>query len=224
MAEARHIGAGQMGQLRVGYTESGIFHPDLLRIFVAFRSAYPDVDMVLDEQVSTTQLAMLTAGELDIAFIRPPLPPDPSLSGTLLLREPMAVALPTAHRLVGRRSLQLDDLAGETFIFFPRRVRPGLAGTVIAACEAAGFTPKMGQTAPQVTSAMRLVAAGSGISIVPASMATMAMDGVRVRKLNLPTLRAEIAVVLPVAARSIPAGNMLSIALAIAHESSSFAG
>src|SRR5690606_19235106 len=50
---------------------------------------------------------------------------------------------------------------------------PGLADTIVAACEAAGFTPRVGQYAPQLSSTINLVAGSLGISIVPASMQTL---------------------------------------------------
>ena len=59
----------------------------------------------------------------------------------------------------------------------------------IAACHAAGFNPRVGnlgastQQAPRITSTLSLVAAGSGIAIVPSSLQRMNMEGVRYRPL-----------------------------------------
>jgi DNA-binding transcriptional LysR family regulator len=185
-----------------------------------FRLGHPEVDLVLDEQVSTTQLEMLRADELDMAFIRPPLPDGPDIECTPLLREPMAVALPKGHRLTDRETLKLRQLSQESFIFFPRRTRPGLTGTVIRACEQVGFSPHTGQAAPQVTSAMRLVAAGAGIAIVPASLASIRMDGVEVRGLDHPWLCAEIALAMRKVDSSVLSSSLRATALRIGRESS----
>jgi len=80
--------------------------------------------------------------------------------------------------------LSLKDLAGETFIVYARQQGPGLYDETTAACLKAGFRPRLGQEAPRVTSALSLVAAGLGISVVPASMQRMAMDGVTYRRLK----------------------------------------
>jgi DNA-binding transcriptional LysR family regulator len=48
------------------------------------------------------------------------------------------------------------------------------------------FSPRLGQEAPRITSALSLVAAGLGISAVPASMQRMIMDGVAYRRLKGP--------------------------------------
>ena len=82
----------------------------------------------------------------------------------------MVVAIPSGHRLAKRKSLTLAELETEPFILYPRSVRPGLADAVIAACEKAGFTPRVEQYAPQLSATINLVAASLGISIVPRSM------------------------------------------------------
>jgi DNA-binding transcriptional LysR family regulator len=53
-----------------------------------------------------------------------------------------------------------------------------LYDAIIAACHAAGFSPRIGQEAPRIVSTLNLVAAGLGISVVPASLQRMHMDGV----------------------------------------------
>ncbi|MFX7776639.1 LysR substrate-binding domain-containing protein, partial [Acinetobacter baumannii] len=74
---------------------------------------------------------------------------------------------PRGSRTAGR--IALADLAGETFILYRRPTGPGLYDAIIAACRAAGFSPRIGQEAPRMPSTLSLVAAGLGISIIPAS-------------------------------------------------------
>ncbi len=103
---------------------------------------------------------------------------------------PMVMALPSAHALAQNdgddAALSLKDLAGETFIVYARQRGPGLYDATTAACLKAGFSPRLGQEAPRITSALSLVAAGLGISAVPASMQRMIMDGVAYRRLKGP--------------------------------------
>ena len=54
----------------------------------------------------------------------------------------------------------------------------------MAACLKAGFSPRLGQEAPRITSALSLVAVGLGISLVPACMQRMTMDGIAYRRLK----------------------------------------
>jgi DNA-binding transcriptional LysR family regulator len=77
----------------------------------------------------------------------------------------------------------LKALAGETFIVYRRHNGPGLYDSILSACNAAGFSPRVGQEAPRIVSTLNLVAAGLGISLVPESLQRMRMDGVVFRRL-----------------------------------------
>lgn len=164
---------GATGRVRVGFTESASFNPLMTSTLRGFRSAYPEVEVSLEEH-PTTELAMgLREDRLDVGFVRPPLREEKGLAFDLLEKESLVVAVPAGHRLSRRRSVALKDLSAETFILYPRAVRPGLADEVVSACEAAGFAPRVGQYAPQLSSTINLVAASLGISIVPASMRSL---------------------------------------------------
>lgn len=167
---ARAAASGTSGRVRVGFTESASFNPLVTTALRAFRAAYPGVEVSLEEHPSTELAAALRDGRIDVGFVRPPLREGRGLVFDLLEREPLVVVLPIGHRLARRRRIALRELSRETFILYPRAVRPGLADEVVSACEAAGFTPRVGQYAPQLSSTVNLVAASLGISIVPASM------------------------------------------------------
>jgi DNA-binding transcriptional LysR family regulator len=170
MQAARRAATGVTGGVRVGFTESASFNSLVTSTLRTFRSDFPAVEVSLEERPSTDLITALREGRIDAGFVRPPVPTRRGLALDLLEREPLLVAVPSGHRLAGHREIDLGSLAAETFILYPRAVRPGLADTVVAACESAGFTPKVGQYAPQLSSTINLVAASLGISIVPDSM------------------------------------------------------
>jgi DNA-binding transcriptional LysR family regulator len=95
-----------------------------------------------------------------------------------LVQEPMRIVLPSKHPQARERSVSLATLAHETFILFPREIGPGLHDSIIASCQRAGFSPILGQEAPQVSSIVHLVAAGFGVSIVPHSIEQIRADGI----------------------------------------------
>jgi len=191
---ARRAATGATGRVRVGFMESASFNSLVTSSLRSFRSGYPAVEVSLEEHPSTELIEALREGRLDAAFVRPPLPVQRGLTLDLLEREPLVVAVPTGHPLAGRAQVDLGALAGETFILYPRAVRPGLADTVIAACEAAGFTPKVGQYAPQLSSTINLVAASLGISIVPDSMRCLQASAVTYLPLRGEPLHASLGV------------------------------
>jgi len=62
--------------------------------------------------------------------------------------------------------------------------RAGLADAVVAACEKVGFTPRIGQHTPQLSSTINLVAASLGISVVPDCMRQLRPQGVKYLRLT----------------------------------------
>ena len=144
--------------------------------------------MTLDEGGTTDLIDDLRNERIDAAFIRTEIPNQEGLVVSTLLQEPMVLALPRGHVLARRASpnkaLPLKALAAETFIVYRRRSGPGLYDAILAACNAAGFSPRIGQEAPRIVSTLNLVAAGLGISLVPESLQRMRMDGVVFRRLT----------------------------------------
>ena len=82
-------------------------------------------------------------------------------------------------------ALLLKHLARETFILYgPPGM--GLREVTMEACRTAGFSPRAGQEAPRIASTLSLVAVGLGISLVPASLRHLYVDGVVYRRLGGP--------------------------------------
>jgi DNA-binding transcriptional LysR family regulator len=97
----------------------------------------------------------------------------------------LLAVLPVAHPLAGDTApLDLGALAEERFILVRRPGAPGIYENVIAACRAAGFTPKIVAEVPHMLTNVNLVAAGAGVSIVPASMSEIGFQDVRYRRLR----------------------------------------
>jgi DNA-binding transcriptional LysR family regulator len=108
--------------------------------------------------------------------------------------------------------LPLQALAAETFIAYARRQGPALYEAMLAACLQAGFSPRLGQEAPRITSALSLVAAGLGVTLVPACMRRMAMEGVTYRPLAGEAVpQAVLAICAPRDLRSAAARNFLAL-------------
>ncbi|MCP4615630.1 MAG: LysR family transcriptional regulator [Bradyrhizobium sp.] len=184
----RSAARGEQGRLRVGVMPTAPFHPFVPAVIRAFRAAFPLVSLTLDECLRKEALERLREEQMDVAFLRAPVVEPHSLIVNPLLVEPMVVALPSDHALVRSNragvALSLKDLANETFIVYARQLGPAFYEATMAACLKAGFTPRLGQEAPRITSALSLVAVGLGISLVPACMQHMTMDGIAYRRLK----------------------------------------
>jgi DNA-binding transcriptional LysR family regulator len=110
-------------------------------------------------------------------------------------RDPIIVAMPRRHRLAARRHVRLAALADEPFIVFPARPRPSWADVIVALGRRAGFEPRLGHEAIEMASALSLVAAGIGVTLVPSSVRAVRRPGVVFRPLTPPAPVSELLVV-----------------------------
>jgi DNA-binding transcriptional LysR family regulator len=185
IAATRRAARGETGRIGLGFTSSASFHPFVPRAIRAFRETHPLVAFTLEES-GTTELVEALCGEaIDVAFVRSPIGANADVTIHPVLDEPMVAAVPSGHRLAEPAGpLALAALAGEIFILYRRPVGPGLHDAIIAACDRAGFSPTIGQEAPRMLSTLSLVAAGLGVSLVPASMSRLEAEGVAYRRLD----------------------------------------
>jgi DNA-binding transcriptional LysR family regulator len=179
---ARRLGSGQEGVLTVGFSGS-VMLTTLPKAIERYRRVYPKIELRLRESVTAEQIPSLLDGTLDLGFLRDGEPRD-GLSIEPILRERFIAVLPSRHRLAKRATIRPADLRHEPFVFFARRMGPLAFDRTSAVCEAEGFRPNIVQEAPQWPTVVRLVAAGSGISLAPACVANFAMPGVVYRKLR----------------------------------------
>ncbi|HEX4884608.1 MAG TPA: LysR family transcriptional regulator [Casimicrobiaceae bacterium] len=187
-AGARDLARGAVGVLHLGFISASAYNV-LPRVLPAFRRERPGVRLVLAEATSDVQLAALADGTLDAGILLPPVA-NPAIAFVPLLREPLVAALPDARPWPAR--VALAKLAREPFVLFPRHAGPGLHDVVVAACERAGFTPRVEQEAVQMPTIVSLVAAGMGVALVPASLEHMRRTGVVYRPLTGAAPRVEV--------------------------------
>lgn len=192
---AQRAARGEVGELTLGFTESASFNGVVTELIRQYRQQYPDVEMTLSQGDSESLVAQLREGTIDAAFVRPPFALDgglafPQLAFTQLAEEPLVVALPLGHALARRKRLAPKDLTQERFILYSRKSGYGLSADIMAACRQHGLNPLIGQRAPQLSSAVNLVAAGMGVAVVPASLRHLRPDGVVYRPFALDWPRA----------------------------------
>jgi DNA-binding transcriptional LysR family regulator len=183
-AKAQRVARGDQGMIRIGFTGSASFNPFVPAVIQDYRTRFPGIAVSLVES-GTAQLVLgLRDGNVDAAFVRSPHGEIDGLVVHPMLDEEMLIALPSGHPLAAAGSLSLGSLAAEAFILFPRSNNPGLYDAIASACQIAGFSPNVVQQAPEIASTVNLIAAGEGVSIVPASMQQMRPQGVVYRPIR----------------------------------------
>ena len=184
---ARRAQRGEAGELRIGFTYSTPLTPLFAQVINRYRSEYPAVSLVLHELATLRQLEGLVQRTLDLGFIRPPEVAMPEAIGLTTLREdPLVVVLPSAHPLARKKTVAMADLNGQPFVMYPQNAGTGIYPQIFRLCRAAGFTPHIAQQAGEASTIIGLVAAGCGITILPASFDRIRMDGVRYRTISDP--------------------------------------
>jgi DNA-binding transcriptional LysR family regulator len=187
---ARLAAHGDWGELTISVLPSVALSllPAIIR---AHREAHPAIDVRISESFDDEQLAGLAAGRIDVGLLRATAAP-PGIELETVLTESVLAAVPLDHRLAKRDQLALSDLAGAPFVFFPRYRSAFAYDEFIAACRAAGFSPDIIQEASGL-SALGLVAAGLGVTVVAASYQVMSLPGVRFLPLSGHELSLQLA-------------------------------
>jgi DNA-binding transcriptional LysR family regulator len=181
---ARRAQLGELGELKIGFTSSAPFNSSIPQAIFAFRQAFPAVHLNLQEMSSTEVAESLVDESIQVGLMRP-LPLPDSLNVIELMREPLVAVLNAGHPLVegSERGLHLAQLAQEPFVFFPRTYGSGLYAQLLNLARDAGFSPHFAQEAGEAMTIIGLVAAGLGVSVLPASYQRIRIDGVVYRTL-----------------------------------------
>lgn len=167
----QNISMGLEGQISIGFTNSVGLHPFLPALLRNFREAFPAVSIQLEEDGSSSLIDSIINDKNDIVFLRKPAPIGFGLTSLHVLDEPLIVALPNNHPLANQiDAIHILDLETYDFVLYRRLAGQDLFDNILASCYQAGFSPKIVQEAPRLTSSLNLIAAGIGLSIVPASI------------------------------------------------------
>jgi len=170
------VAQGQTGTLAVGFTSSAAAHRFMPEALRAFRRAHPGVELQLREDNAAELTEALAAGRLHCGLLRVPVARPEGLVFETLLREPVWVAMPSDHRFAPANSkkpakpLSLSKLCEEGIILVRRPGAPGLYAELLALCHAQGLRPRVVAEVDRMMTNLNLVAAGVGLSVVPASM------------------------------------------------------
>lgn len=184
---ARRAHVGEAGQLRVGFTFSTPFTSLFPKIVQRYRQQYPGVLLTFQEMTTMHQLAKIEARELDIGFVRPASMALPdAVALTMLITEPVRLVLPADSALARQERIVVADLADQAFVVFPKDAGTGIYHQIIDLCRKAGFAPRIAMEAGEPSTMIGLVAAGCGISVLPASFEGIHMEGVVYRPLADP--------------------------------------
>jgi DNA-binding transcriptional LysR family regulator len=183
-ASLAHAERARTGALRASGVDAGELHvgtlysisvgilPGALRIW---RATFPDVQVRLVEfRRSDDLIAAMEAGQADVAV--GPTPPGWDGPSREIGAEQFVITAAPGTVLPGTPpSVRMSDLADQLWVHYTQP--SGLADILDAACERAGFQPRVAVRTEQSASALNLAHAGLGITLLPSNVIPPDFDG-----------------------------------------------
>ncbi|WP_345656844.1 LysR family transcriptional regulator [Streptomyces siamensis] len=182
-ATARELAGlpAQAGTVRLGWFASAgaVLLP---RAVAALRRSHPAITVTTREGATPVLVRALRAGTLDLALLAsaPPFRPFDTETPPLVLRtlgeRSLRLAVPVSHPLAASDHVDVADLRGQRWIAGPSAGEEKLMGVWPGLDE----RPEIAHTARDWLAKLHLVAAGCGLTTVPAALAPAAPPGVRI--------------------------------------------
>ncbi len=177
--KAQRTGRGELGELFIAFLGAPTmrFLPGLVK---QYRDRFPKIRLQLQEMTPERQLEAFAAGKLHVGFTRT-LPPAAlrELDSEVVLLEKLKAVLPERHPAALNNRLSLTDLADLPFVLLDRGEAIGLYDQIIAACQVAGFSPKIVDAPKLMATVLTLVAAEQGVSLVPESVRNLGSEQIQ---------------------------------------------
>lgn len=171
----RRVGLNQNSVLSIGFVASTLYGglPVLVR---KLRRHAPELDIQLLEMLSVQQIPALKEGRIDIGFGRLR-HNDPNVVGIVLREERLTLAIPRDTPLAEESTpLPIGALAGQKLIVYPKEPRPSYADHVLGLLESHDVRPAEVHEVREIQTALGLVAADSGLCVIPRSAQQMRSD------------------------------------------------
>ncbi|MFW2276759.1 LysR family transcriptional regulator [Burkholderia orbicola] len=169
----RQAARGRHRMLRIGITTSSALHETTSSILRRCLAQHNDLYVELRDGNAQDLTDDLGSGELDLVMLRVPVLHANDFESLVIDNEPVLLAVPSGHALstrLQRSVLTLDMLRDEDFILVRRPGQNGIYEQLLGACRTTGFEPRISTEVTRMLTGLNLVAAGVGVSVVPASM------------------------------------------------------
>jgi DNA-binding transcriptional LysR family regulator len=182
-ATARELAGlpAEAGTVRLGwFTSAGAVL--LPRAIATLRRTHPAITVTTREGSTPALIRALRAGSLDLALLasmppfRPPDAESPPLALQTLAERSLCLAVPATHPLARSDSVDVADLRGQRWIASPSSGEEKRMGVWPGLDE----RPEIAHSARDWLAKLNLVAAGCGLTTMPASLASAVPPGVRV--------------------------------------------
>lgn len=184
---------GNVGLLRIGFSDDAVFGGILQASVARFRRTHSSIEIVLEEMSGNTQRAALRANELDIGYSTFFAELEDEFAIHKIGASPWLVAVSAAHPLAGSAALTADQIAAQTLFVY--RNGKSESGQWRALTALLGTEPETIVAVPNSVTLLASVAIGSGVALVPATLANIGIAGLVFLPITPPITPAELHVI-----------------------------
>ena len=169
--QADEIRDGTYGKLRIGFVGTATLEL-IPRLIADFKSQYKNIEIEFHESTSKQIFADIEDNLLDLGLVRTPFLRETELIMQPLGQDSFVLAVPRNHPLLAHGpAINLSGAREYPFVAYNAQSVPGLNFAMNSACQQAGFSPIISQSAQQILTVLALVGSNLGIALVPSIMA-----------------------------------------------------
>lgn len=173
------------GKVTISANEHTVFY--LLPLIAEFRKRHPMIKIEVQRGVASRIPKQITGREVELGVISFK-PNDDSLKSISVMNDQLLLIVAPGHRLAGKKSVSVKDLAGETFI--AHNAPSPYRKKVIETFEKFNTELNISVELPSLEAIKRLVVTGVGIALVPKlsakdEVATGVLMGLSVSEMKL---------------------------------------
>jgi DNA-binding transcriptional LysR family regulator len=177
----RSAAKGETGTITVGYILAAAYGGFVTGSVAEFRKKHPDVSVALRRVQTTPQMAALLDGSLDVGFCRALDRYPTGLTGFIVDRQPLWLAVPADHRLAPQKVIDPKDLAGEPFITTSLEMEMGYWSNLSGLIPPSVPVQIVARVA-DTSSVLFSVAAGLGLGVLSEALTRNGVEGVVYRR------------------------------------------
>jgi DNA-binding transcriptional LysR family regulator len=193
---AARVGRGDLGELRLGFSEAYAWHPAVLKALRDYHQQSPGVTFTLEAMLSGIVTQRVRDGQLDLAIAHVPATSvDDSLTTVPWLVDEYRLAVHEDSPWVSSVPQRMADLGDADFVMFSRERSPPLFDRLIHHLHQLNFMPNIVQEGTTLYTVLGLVAAGLGSAVVPGSAVYHLPPGVRLLVVPDLALRVPVSLV-----------------------------
>jgi DNA-binding transcriptional LysR family regulator len=180
---AREAGRGEIDTISIAYLMSAAMAGTVSQAIAVYSKEHPGVSFRIQRLETISALKALVERNIDVGFTRAPVRFPAELAGFALGRDPLWAALPAGHALAKRKLLSMEDFIGVRYLAPAIDIEIGFRGN-LAEISSAALPAVSEAPATDIISALVLVGAGLGMTIVSEPITRVAMPNVVYRQIK----------------------------------------